>query len=135
MPMRSVKRAVKIMKIALFAIETVVVLAVSMVVLIYGADALPDLRPCTSTPWVVPRLTGTAVLARRAYGVYGRHFAREGRSPVCPHTGSCAPLSVEFRTPLTLMAFRDRRRSTGGTRSQRFALTADSLRRIFLTQF
>jgi hypothetical protein len=49
MPKSILKRVVKIAKVGVFTLGTVVVLAVSAIVLIYGMDAIPELRPCTST--------------------------------------------------------------------------------------
>jgi hypothetical protein len=38
----------RILKIALFTVETVVVLGVCILVLIYGKEIIPDLRPCAT---------------------------------------------------------------------------------------
>jgi hypothetical protein len=38
----------KIIKIALFAVETIVLLGVCILVLIYGKEVILDLRPCTT---------------------------------------------------------------------------------------
>jgi hypothetical protein len=49
MPKWNLKQAMKTARIALFTMATAIVLAISAILLIYGVDAIPDLRPCTST--------------------------------------------------------------------------------------
>ena len=48
------RRVGRIAKIVLFALEGVVLLAVSAALLRYGSEALPDLRPCVRTTMGCP---------------------------------------------------------------------------------
>jgi hypothetical protein len=41
-------------KIAFFAVQTIVVLAVCILVLIYGKEVIPDLRPCNTSTMGCP---------------------------------------------------------------------------------
>jgi hypothetical protein len=44
----------RIAKIAFFAIETVVFLGFCILILIYGKEVIPDLRPCTTSTMGCP---------------------------------------------------------------------------------